>query len=147
MLNYPSQSICLGKLAARNYLQLHLLVALCLLVVGICRPPLPLAPRATKRTRTSWLRRSWPACRAPSSSFLLPSFLSRDSHTTIYLLISRASSRPTSRTATRSLARSVCGRGASSGHRVDVSIGFGHVVVSLCPQHASWGVPDKNGAF
>jgi len=35
LLNYPSQSIRSGFDAARNYLQLHLLVALCLLVVSI----------------------------------------------------------------------------------------------------------------
>ena len=54
LLNYPSQSIRSGVDAARNYLQLHLLVALCLLVVDILATGLFVDGQASGAALRSW---------------------------------------------------------------------------------------------
>ena len=54
LLNYPSQSIRSGVDAARNYLQLHLLVALCLLVVDILATGLFVDGQACGAALRSW---------------------------------------------------------------------------------------------
>ena len=138
MLNYPSQSICLGNLAARNYLQLHLLVALCLLVVGTCRPPLPLAlcdkHGPSRQRRLAGVSRSFFLHPLSLVTLILPTSIKQ-----ACFQLDIASVR-------RSLG-SIGRLGAASVHRVDDALVLGHVIVCLGLQHALRGVPDENGTL
>jgi hypothetical protein len=113
--------------AARNYLQLHLLVALCLLVVGISRQ-----------------RRVYRGClttpaRASGQTALPSSF-----YRCLPLILKLAHSLECVKR--RSLG-GVRGPGAASVHSVDLALVLWHIVVGTRADHAIGGLPDENGAL